>query len=307
MIAEFAKAIGATVRGPFVHIPAKNGAGYLTGFNWNDELRMMIRNYHLNEDVVVEWTREHEQEDNIVFLLSGVLPSPLQSTIPLLPESANLLIRKQGLTSVIPMPANTMFGSITISASQQYLQRVFGQSGHPVVKSITEAKETFVLEAGVSVQIIRTAGELLHSHIPENLERHFYRLKCEELLCYIFALLMQREAVPLSRMHIADIKAIYIVKERLQSRLDGAPDIALLAKEAGMSGPKLRKLFRQTFGKGMFEYYQAARMQEAARLLREKRLSVSEVGYEMGFSNLSHFMRVFEKHIGMKPKKYSNA
>ena len=55
------------------------------------------------------------------------------------------------------------------------------------------------------------------------------------------------------------------------------------------------------------EYYLAALIIEAARLLREARLSVSEVGYEMGFSNLSHFTRVFEQYIGMKPKKYSSA
>jgi AraC-like DNA-binding protein len=39
----------------------------------------------------------------------------------------------------------------------------------------------------------------------------------------------------------------------------------------------------------------------------EEKLSVSEVGYQMGFSNISHFSRVFEKHIGLKPKKYSAA
>jgi len=32
---------------------------------------------------------------------------------------------------------------------------------------------------------------------------------------------------------------------------------------------------------------------------------VSDVGYQMGFTNLSHFSRVFEEHIGMKPKQYS--
>ena len=71
-------------------------------------------------------------------------------------------------------------------------------------------------------------------------------------------------------MHISDIKAIYAVKFHLQSHLTEQPSIAALAKEAGMSGPKLRKLFKQTFGKGVFKFYQSARMQEAARLLSEK-------------------------------------
>jgi AraC-like DNA-binding protein len=48
-------------------------------------------------------------------------------------------------------------------------------------------------------------------------------------------------------------------------------------------------------------------MQEAARLLQSKQFSVSEVGYQLGFSNLSHFSRTFEKHVGMKPKKYAQS
>jgi AraC-like DNA-binding protein len=116
---------------------------------------------------------------------------------------------------------------------------------------------------------------------------------------------MQREAIPTGAMHINDIKAIYAIKVHLLLHLDEAPNIAALARDAGMSEPKLRKLFKQTFGKAVFEYYQSARMERAAQLLKEKRLSVSEVGYELGFTNLSHFSRVFEQHTGSKPKKYS--
>ncbi|QJD80357.1 helix-turn-helix transcriptional regulator [Spirosoma rhododendri] len=84
-----------------------------------------------------------------------------------------------------------------------------------------------------------------------------------------------------------------------------APPLTELAQLVGMSLSKLKRLFRQVFGCGPYGYYQTMRMNEAASLLREKRLSVSEVGYALGFSNLSHFSRVFEEHIGMKPKKFS--
>jgi len=46
-------------------------------------------------------------------------------------------------------------------------------------------------------------------------------------------------------MRIDDIKAIYAIKFRLSAQLNKPPDIASLAKKAGMSEPKLRKLFRQ--------------------------------------------------------------
>jgi AraC-like DNA-binding protein len=303
---EFARAIGATVKGRFIYIPKTKGAGYITGFSWGNDLRMMVRNYYLKEDVIIERKNElAEGQDDIVFLLSGIFPSPPQPEQQLSTEQANVLICKHAVSSVMAMPSNTIFGSVTIAVSRLYLQQLFGNIQHPVVESVLGAKDNFVFESGISSEMIKIASEFLHQPVPESMENHFYKLKCEELLCYTFALLMQREAVPTSAMHIDDIKAIYAVKLSLQSHLDEAPDIASLAKKAAMSQPKMRKLFKQTFGKGVFEYYQSMRMQEAARLLKEKHLTVSEVGYQLGFSNLSHFSRVFEQYIGMKPKKYS--
>ncbi|SHN39025.1 AraC family transcriptional regulator [Chitinophaga sp. CF418] len=303
---ELARAIGATVSGRFIYIPESRGAGYITGFSWGSDLRMMIRHYYLKEDVFVERTNElAEGQEDIVFLLSGIFPSLTQPGEKLLPEQVNVFICKHAVSSIIAMPSNTVFGSVTIAVSKQYLHQLFGQIGHPVVASVLEAGDNFVLETGISSEIINTAGQMLHQPVPESLESHYYKLKCEELLCYIFVILMQREEVPASAMHIDDIKAIYAVKYKLQSHHDKPPAIAALAREAGMSEPKLRKLFKQTFGKGVFEYYQSARMQKAAQLLREKRLTVSEVGYQLGFTNLSHFSRVFEAHTGIKPKKYS--
>jgi AraC-like DNA-binding protein len=74
-----------------------------------------------------------------------------------------------------------------------------------------------------------------------------------------------------------------------------------------MSPSKLKRLFRQIFGNSIFSYYQGFRMKEAARLLKVGKLSVTEVGYQLGFTNLSHFSRVFKNHIGMKPKQYSRS
>lgn len=303
---EFARAIGAVIRGRFIYIPENKGAGYITGFSWGKELRMMIRNYHLNQDVYIERTNELEEgQEDMVFLLSGIFPSPAQPGQGLLPERASILICKYAVSSVISMPSNTVFGSVTIAVAKKYLSQLFDNIHHPVVSAVLEAGDNFVLEAGVTAPMINTASQMLGQPVPESLESHYYKLKCEELLCHIFSVLLQREAVPAGTMLINDIKAIYTIKARLQANPGEPPDIAGLAREAGMSEPKLRKIFKQTFGKGIFEYYQAGRMQEAARLLKEKQMTVSEVGYHLGFTNLSHFSRVFEQHLGVKPKKYS--
>jgi len=303
---QFAQAIGAMVKGRFMYIPENKGGGYLTGFSWGNEIRMMLRNYYLNEEILLDRTNElGEGQDFIIFQLNGVFTSPVGQEEQVSPEETNVFICTQAVSSLLTMPSNTFFRSITIAVSRQYLWQRFKHILHPVVVSIMEAKENFAFDTDISPEMVKVANEILDQSLPKELESHYCKLKCEELLCHIFSLLMQREAIPITGVHINDIKAVYAIKLILQSSLQNTPNIGYLAKKASMSEPKLRKLFKQIFGKGVFEYYQSVRMQEAARLLKEKRLTVSEVGYQLGFTNLSHFSRVFEQHIGMKPKKYS--
>src|SRR5262245_11272213 len=125
---EFARAIDAPVQGRYVHIPEGKGAGYMTGFSWGGDLRMMIRNYYLKEEVLIEWTNESvEEEANVAIRLSGILPSLVSPDEQLAPEQANILICRQAVSSVIAMPSNTQFGSVTIAATKNYLHQLFGQ------------------------------------------------------------------------------------------------------------------------------------------------------------------------------------
>lgn len=302
---QVAQALGATVRGRFIDIPASKGGGYITGFTWGTDLRMMVRHYYLHEAVLVERTDLVERPEEVVFLLRGILPPVASSESAALAEPASVLICPHAASSVIDMPANTRFNSVTIAASRSYLRQLFGQLDHPLVTSLLTASDPFVFETGISPAMLPPASDLLLPPVPGSLASSYCRLKCEELLCHTVALLLQREAIPPGNVHLQDLQAIYAIKLRLQSSWREAPTMATLAKEAKMSEPKLRKLFRQTFGKSVFDYYQTLRLQEAARLLKEQHLTVSEVGYQVGFTNLSHFSRVFEQHMGLKPKKYS--
>ena len=80
-----------------------------------------------------------------------------------------------------------------------------------------------------------------------------------------------------------------------------------LAQLAGMSTSKLTDLYKQVFGDSIYTYYQKARMEEAGHLLRHKGYSVAETGHRLGFSNLSHFSRLFQKHYGTKPKRFAQS
>lgn len=216
-----------------------------------------------------------------------------------------MLICPHAASSIIDMPAHTRFNSVTIAVSRAYLRQLFGEVAHPLVASLLAASAPFLFETGISPAMLQPASALLLPPVPESLASSYCRLKCEELLCHTVGLLLQREAIPPGQVRLADLQTIYALKLRLQSSWREAPPMAALAEKTKMSEPKLRKLFRQTFGKSVFDYYQTLRLQEAARLLKEQHLTVSEVGDQVGFTNLSHFARVFEQHTGLKPKKYS--
>jgi AraC-like DNA-binding protein len=300
---EFAQAIGARMDDDTLHIPESKGGGYIKGFIW-DDIRLLIRNYYMKEEIVFERVNL-SQENHVIFSFNDVF-EPFQRTESMVAQNKRptVLLFPQAVSSALTMPAHTFFRSVTIAVSRQYLRQMAGHLSHPLIDRILSGQDDFAFETAVTLHMIRIADEMVSAEMPDALRRTYLKLKCEEMLCFLFAKLMQREAEPVGKMHINDIKAIYKIKAHFETHLYEPPNIALLAREAEMSEPKLRKLFKQTFGKSIYDYFQTLRMQEAARLLKDGLLNVSDVGYRLGFTNLSHFGRVFERYTGTKPKKW---
>ncbi|MEE6188047.1 helix-turn-helix domain-containing protein [Niabella digestorum] len=185
--------------------------------------------------------------------------------------------------------------------------RSFLQSDAEKFAFLCHLDEHFLIEEMMTDDILRTVNEIISEGKKQKLKDYFYKLKTLKLLYYLFESLSQRDSTkPVLKWSERDITAIYNVRNAIAADLSQAHTISELKRIAGMNELKMRQLFKQIFGKGIYEYYQHLRMTEAARMLREDKLSVSEAGYALGFENLSHFTRLFEQHIGMKPKKYSS-
>ena len=52
------------------------------------------------------------------------------------------------------------------------------------------------------------------------------------------------------------------------------------------------------------EYIRKLRIEKALELLKQSRHSLSEIAYLTGFSDQSHFTRIFKKHTGRSPAEY---
>lgn len=83
-------------------------------------------------------------------------------------------------------------------------------------------------------------------------------------------------------------------------------DVEQIAKEAGVSRAKLYRKMKELTNQTPHNYIRNLRLQLAARLLKEKKLSVSEITYRCGFSSLSSFSAMFKSMYGVSPLNYSS-
>ena len=199
---------------------------------------------------------------------------------------------------------DTHMKHVGILVSADYLKEFLVDDAEEF-KDLLACQDSFIMEEFMSDDVVRTINEIVNSENNVSLPQFYFKLKALELLYFLFKRLNKREKTAFQRLTQLEISNLYKVRDRLIAQLDVAPSLSELKSIACMNEIKLRKSFIQIFGMGMYDYFQHIRIKEAARLIREEKLSVSEAGYHLGFTNLSHFSRVFEACIGMKPKKWS--
>lgn len=54
------------------------------------------------------------------------------------------------------------------------------------------------------------------------------------------------------------------------------------------------------------EYIKSIRMKKAAMLLKQKKFTIAEVMYMVGYSNPSYFSKCFQATFGCTPKQYDS-
>jgi AraC-like DNA-binding protein len=88
---------------------------------------------------------------------------------------------------------------------------------------------------------------------------------------------------------------------------DDAVDLQGAAREAGLSAFHFLRLFSRVVGVTPHQYLVRARLRRAARLLADGDLPITEIAYEVGFGDLSNFVRTFHRAAGVSPRRFRQA
>jgi transcriptional regulator GlxA family with amidase domain len=93
----------------------------------------------------------------------------------------------------------------------------------------------------------------------------------------------------------------------LDKRLREPVALSELARKSGFSAQHLNRIFRKTLGVTPLQYLSRVRMEQAAALLRDGRLTVRAVAREVGFDDAYYFSRIFKSYHGRSPSEYRHA
>lgn len=153
-------------------------------------------------------------------------------------------------------------------------------------------------------QIIhRIVNELLH----EQEDKEMFKLSCEHTLLNLLLIYLMRNSsrqLP-AKMEIAN--RIDTVISYIHNHY--AEDITLeqLAERFYISPYYLCREFKRCTNRTIVQYINVTRIMNAQRKLMETDLNVTQISKETGFSNLTHFNRVFKSVTGMTPSGFKKA
>ena len=79
-----------------------------------------------------------------------------------------------------------------------------------------------------------------------------------------------------------------------------------IADMVNMTVPAFCRYYKKVTGKTFTQFVNEFRIVHATKLLAESHSSITDICYESGFNNFSHFNKLFKNFTGKSPLKYRN-
>jgi AraC-like DNA-binding protein len=84
-------------------------------------------------------------------------------------------------------------------------------------------------------------------------------------------------------------------------------DLESAAREAGLSSFHFLRLFANALGVTPHQYLVRSRLRRAARLLADDTRAITDIAFDVGFGDVSNFVRTFHRAAGVSPRTFRQA
>jgi len=166
------------------------------------------------------------------------------------------------------------------------------------VPTVYYPKENRVVPPLVEEVLAAMTGDMPHEAAMLQTVAALYRLFAGILAEELYTKGDSTKALPNS------IDQLKPVLEYIEANFQQPLSLAQLAAVIGMNPKYFCRFFHQATQQTPMNYVNMYRVEQAAHMLCSTAMTVTEVGLECGFSDTSHFVKIFKKHKGITPKQF---
>jgi len=305
---DIAGFLGLQIIDNTLRFPEKIGSGYMKLIELPGDVEAILSHFRLYHDFLLE--RKKTDIEYYTFCCEELkevteFSMTIESdTFELKEDSKSAMYLTSFLYDVgYSLKSNSIASSVRVLLTPEWVKNHLGfDKKEETLQQYLELKTSGILYRKVDAQSALIMNELLKENKNDNLLYYHSRIL---RLIDTFANWLTEETLrrPVT-MNIStdDINRIRNVEEQLIRDFSVAPPtIPELAKSIAISESKLKTLFKAVYGLPPYEYFQKHRMDKARLMLLSKEYSIKDVGYAVGYANLSNFTLAFKKQFSQLP------
>lgn len=164
--------------------------------------------------------------------------------------------------------------------------RLLRDNGNRVVRACDEMDTVFLELRNVSLSP------------PEQRCALWYNGWLRNLVHRLFLCIVRSLATSVRAPHYQSIEQ---AKRLIEQSLTSPTRVAQIAREVGLSSPRLASLFQSATGQTPADYRMRLRVEAAARELRDPSRSITNVAAQYCFASSQHFSLCFKRYLGVTP------
>lgn len=310
----FSRALGLPVVAGSIHIPPSMGEGTILAANINADISYTIMNFTLQHELVLSRKKTADYGLSLFFNQVTIsdffeIRDPSQSIRDIGSARSNIFFSSTNYDLEMTYSSDSKLKRVGIFFSPAFVGRALKKDILVDLLLYADKRLNNIDQEPITFECRQLLEEIFsadkRSPVSHLILQNRILLLAEKFLS-AFLTRMPRPGTPAnsrSKEKEKDIRALRDVELLLSNdKLDKFPSIEMLSKKAMMSTTKLKTKFKQVYGMKLYEFYNRNRLEKAKEMLKTGHFSVKQVGYDIGFSNLSNFAKAFKKEFGVLPK-----
>lgn len=301
LLRHIAKSLKLKVTDYTVSLSKEVGNGYIRELTLENNLQVLLYDYTPAQSILFQQKKGKKEFFTLRFDDVTSLSEPFQSKSSVFLGSTKFDLFHLAKTDFQVKSINVLF-------NPEWLDRFFNYdtAGDDIKKYISLNISSYIYET-MDSEYKRLMNEVLDLKDDKRIEKLIIQNRIMIMMERFFTRLYKKmtDAHFDIKLSNDDILRLKMIETELTKDFSLPPlQINELAKKAAMSPSKLKASFKRIYGLPIYQYYQKHRMNKAKAMLLSRNYTVKEVASEVGFINISNFVKAFSKSFDQQPADF---